>query len=185
MLVNTSGFGSQCSDPFLPTHLCFSVPEVTSRSAKRTGGDLRLREAKPGCRSKIMTLMIGGGGLSGCLRSLFPVVHFHLEPDIAHCSYPLVFATITLPLSVVRWRSGFGSTLHLATATFVVEFLYSLSGALNVLLLVFTRSKLLKSQGGRSGLTPDITGIPAENSRGQRMSLRLLPRTTDLPPSVA
>ncbi|KIM88402.1 hypothetical protein PILCRDRAFT_256026 [Piloderma croceum F 1598] len=104
--------------------------------------------------------------------------------SIEMLAYPLVFAAITLPVSVVRWRSGFGNTLpHLATATFVTEFIYSLSGTLNVLLLVFTHSKLLRSQGGRSGLTPDITGILAENSQGQRMSLRLLPRTTDLLPS--
>jgi hypothetical protein len=51
MLVNTSGFGSRRSDPFSLIHLYFSLPEATSRSAKRTGGDLRLREAKIGYRS--------------------------------------------------------------------------------------------------------------------------------------
>jgi len=58
--------------------------------------------------------------------------------------YPIVFAVTTLPLSVVRWKSGFGSSRHpFPTATFVVEFIYGLSGAFNVLLFLFTRSNLL------------------------------------------
>lgn len=80
---------------------------------------------------------------------------------VAH-SYPLVFAMITLPLSAVRVRSGFGSTTrHLPTATFIVEFIYSLSGALNVILFLSTRSELLlprnvSSKMNRSGVAPDI-----------------------------
>jgi hypothetical protein len=92
-------------------------------------------------------------------------------PNIAYSSYPLVFAVITLPLSVVRFRSGFGSKRrHLATETFAVEFLYSLSGALNVLLVVFTRSDILRSQGKRQGVPPGAPPSeidPTESSEGQ------------------
>ncbi|KIM87344.1 hypothetical protein PILCRDRAFT_85839 [Piloderma croceum F 1598] len=92
------------------------------------------------------------------------------DPDDWRRSYPLVFAVIALPISVVHWSSGFGSTLpHLATATFIFEFLYSLSGTLNVLLLVFAHSKLLRSQGGRdssgkSTRAMDVTEAVAQDS---------------------
>ena len=55
-----------------------------------------------------------------------------------------MFAGITLPLTGVRLKTGFGRfQRHLTAATFAVEFIYSLSGALNVLLFLFTRSDLL------------------------------------------
>lgn len=82
--------------------------------------------------------------------------------NIAH-SYPIVFAIVTLPLSVVRWRTGFGSTQRsLPTATFAVEIIYSLSGALNVLLFLITRSQLLlprnlSAKRNRTGVAPSIT----------------------------
>jgi hypothetical protein len=65
--------------------------------------------------------------------------------DIIVFSYPVVFAVTSLPLSVVRWSTAFGSsTKHrLAAATFAVEIIYSLSGAFNVLLFLLTRSGLL------------------------------------------
>jgi len=83
--------------------------------------------------------------------------------------YPIVFAVIALPLSVVRWRSGFGgSKHHLPTATFAVEFLYSLSGVLNVLLFLFTRSDLLLPRN-RLGVAPrlqmDLVGFPTVEGR--------------------
>ena len=48
---------------------------------------------------------------------------------------------VTLPLSVVRLKSGFST--HLSSATFTVESIYSLSGVLNVTLILLTRSPLL------------------------------------------
>lgn len=50
-----------------------------------------------------------------------------------------------LPLSIVRFRSGFGKGTHKIpnALTFVVQFLYSLSGAVNVMLFLTTRSGLL------------------------------------------
>jgi hypothetical protein len=100
-----------------------------------------------------------------------PSCAFSSGSNIAYYSYPLVFAVITLPLSVVRFKSGFGSkTRHLATETFAVEFLYSLSGALNVLLIIFTRSDILRSQGRRQGVAPKAPSAetePAERSQGQ------------------
>lgn len=74
--------------------------------------------------------------------------------DITIHRYPIVFAVTTLPLSVVRWKSGFGNNGHnFATATFTVESIYSLSGALNVLLFLSTRRDLLLP-GNKLGLAP-------------------------------
>ena len=57
-------------------------------------------------------------------------------------SYPLVYSVLILPLSIVRW-SFFGGQAVPSAATFIVFFLYCLSGAMNVTLLLFTRPKLL------------------------------------------
>jgi len=90
----------------------------------------------------------------------------YIDPDgrkrrsIEMIVYPLVFATLALPLSVVRWSTGFGSTGHqMPTATFAVEFVYSLSGALNVLLFLFTRQSLLlpRNRSNKSGLALGVT----------------------------
>lgn len=90
-------------------------------------------------------------------------VHFnllkfhHRGSDVAFCRYPIVFAVTTLPLSVVRWTSGFGSIRHkFSTATFVVESIYSLSGAVNVLLFLSTRPDILLP-GPRLGRAPGAT----------------------------
>jgi hypothetical protein len=82
-------------------------------------------------------------------------------------AYPVVFAVVALPLSVVRWTTAFGSGQHhLPAATFAVEIIYSLSGALNVLLFLFTRSELLlprnlsnkrQELGMASGVTVSVT----------------------------
>jgi hypothetical protein len=78
-------------------------------------------------------------------------------------SYPIVFAVVALPLSVVRWTTGFGSTTrHMPAATFAVEFIYSLSGALNVGLILLTRSPLLLPRGAsrdrhRLGVAPSVS----------------------------
>jgi hypothetical protein len=61
----------------------------------------------------------------------------------------------TLPLSVVRWSSGFGSNRRrFAAATFVVSSIYGLSGALNVLLFLFTRADLLLPRTRWLGVAP-------------------------------
>jgi hypothetical protein len=79
-----------------------------------------------------------------CVCTSICLVDIPVNSDVAVYSYPIVFAVTTLPLSVVRWKSGFGSIRRrYPTATFVVEFFYSLSGAFNVLLFLFTRSNLL------------------------------------------
>ena len=64
---------------------------------------------------------------------------------------------VTLPLSVVRLKSGFST--HLPSATFAVESIYSLSGVLNVTLILLTRSPLLLPRGASkdrrgSGVAP-------------------------------
>jgi hypothetical protein len=87
---------------------------------------------------------------------------------ISVLSYPIVFAVVALPLSVVRWTTGFGSTpRHMPAATFTVEFIYSLSGALNVVLILLTRSPLLLPRGtsrdrNRLGVAPSVS-LPKMN----------------------
>ncbi|KZP09500.1 hypothetical protein FIBSPDRAFT_963895 [Athelia psychrophila] len=66
-------------------------------------------------------------------------------------AYPLVFALIILPFSVVRWTSNFGTGKNkLTVLTFATQFLYSLSGTFNVLLFIFTRTGLLIPHGTRA-----------------------------------
>jgi hypothetical protein len=78
-------------------------------------------------------------------------------------SYPIVFAVAALPLTVVRLITGFGSaTHHLPAATFAVECIYSLSGALNVILILLTRSPLLLPRGAsrdrnKLGVAPSVS----------------------------
>ncbi|KIM80581.1 hypothetical protein PILCRDRAFT_526797 [Piloderma croceum F 1598] len=98
-----------------------------------------------------------------------------LDPDgrkrraIGMIAYPLVFAIITLPTSVVRWVSDFGKkTSHnLTSATFAVEFLFSLSGAFNVALFLATRSDLLlprnmSSKRNKTGMAPAIASSESD-----------------------
>ena len=94
--------------------------------------------------------------------------------DVAVYSYPIVFAVTTLPLSVVRWKSGFGSSRRsYPTATFVVEFIYSLSGAFNVLLFLFTRADLLLPHN-RLGVAPGFIP-PAVETRLELTPVGRLP----------
>jgi len=105
--------------------------------------------------------------------------------------YPLVFGGLALPLSIVRWGSDFGRH-PMPTATFAAEFIYSLSGALNVLLFLFTRSALLLPRN-RSGITlgaqltesntevMDFTTNSRQRSRGHApVPLGPLPGTDDV-----
>ncbi|KAI0058572.1 hypothetical protein BV25DRAFT_1786561, partial [Artomyces pyxidatus] len=62
---------------------------------------------------------------------------------IGMLAYPAVYSLLVLPLSVVRWIT-FRTQLSVpSAATFCVVFLFSLSGACNVLLLLLTRPQLL------------------------------------------
>jgi len=92
-----------------------------------------------------------------------------IDPDgrkrrsIGMIAYPLLYCFLVIPISCIRWISGFGfqDRHHIpSAATFAFEFLYSLSGALNVLLFLFTRSELLsigKTSGKhRLGIAPGI-----------------------------
>jgi len=59
-------------------------------------------------------------------------------------AYPLVYSTLILPLSVVRWiafvqERGGGENRIPSSATFTVISIYGLSGAFNVILFVVTR----------------------------------------------
>lgn len=63
-------------------------------------------------------------------------------------SYPIVFTVLVLPLSIVRFKTSFSAGAadkHNIpdAATFAVQFIYSLSGAVNVALFLTTRSGLL------------------------------------------
>jgi len=86
-------------------------------------------------------------------------------------AYPLVYSVIVLPLSVVRWVTGFGSNIyHLPSeATFIVIFIYNLSGLLNALLFLLTRSELLllgntsSTKRKRLGQAPGIVFIESKS----------------------
>jgi hypothetical protein len=99
-----------------------------------------------------------------CVRD-FPLILTHIPEgsDVAVHRYPLVFAMVALPLSVVRWSTGFGGAeWNVPAATFAVECIYSLSGALNVLLFLFARSPLLLPRNkakaaNRFGVAPTRT----------------------------
>ncbi|KZP15512.1 hypothetical protein FIBSPDRAFT_795315 [Athelia psychrophila] len=92
-------------------------------------------------------------------------------------AYPIVFTIVVLPLSIVRFKSGFGKGAGQGAhkvphaATFAVQFLYSLSGALNVMLFLTTRSGLLLPKS-----TPVIStallqpGVESDIEQGQRQS---------------
>jgi len=73
--------------------------------------------------------------------------------------YPIAFAVTTLPVSAVRWQSGFGNGGHnLSTWTFVTASIYNLTGAFNVFLFLYTRLNLLCHR--RSGIPPALSGVP-------------------------
>jgi len=89
---------------------------------------------------------------------------------------------VTLPLSVVRLRSGFGT--RLSSATFAVESIYSLSGLLNVALIPLTRSPLLLPRGTSrdrhgSGVAPSnsLLEVKREISRPDAVTLAIGRRT--------
>lgn len=84
---------------------------------------------------------------------------------------------IILPLSVVRWISGFGTKNHGVSpaATFAVFFIYNLSGAVNALLFLLTRADLLLLGAApkpkldfpiSSG--PTLSGTVSKQSMGER-----------------
>jgi hypothetical protein len=73
---------------------------------------------------------------------------YHHIPTIAH-SYPILYAFLILPQSVIRWL-GFiqeytGNHTHQIppAATFAGRFIYGLSGLCNVILFLKTRPELL------------------------------------------
>ena len=114
-----------------------------------------------------------------CVRTPCPT-GIPIGSDVAIYSYPVVFAVITLPLSAVRWSSGFGRKRHrLPTATFAVEFIYSLSGALNVLLFLFTRSNLLLPRN-RLGVAPG--DVEPDVQIGHELGPVLPPAAHDMDP---
>jgi hypothetical protein len=102
-------------------------------------------------------------------------MHTTILFDINVLSYPIVFAVVALPLSVVRWTTGFGGTpRHMPAATFVVEFIYGLSGTLNVVLILVTRSPLLLPRDtsrdrNRLGVAPSIS-LPKINRGSSEVS---------------
>ena len=95
--------------------------------------------------------------------SRFYLVDVPTSSDVVIFSFPFVFTVTTLPLSVVRWSSGFGSIGHnFPTATFVVSSVYNLSGALNVLLFLFIRADVLLPHNRWLGTAPGQI-VPLDN----------------------
>jgi len=94
----------------------------------------------------------------------------HIDPEgrrrrsIGMIVFPLSYCVTIIPFSCVRWRSGFGTNnshhLHDA-ATFATQFIFGLSGIVNVTLFYCTRSELLslRDAPGRSyrfGIAPAV-----------------------------
>jgi len=65
--------------------------------------------------------------------------------SISMIAYPVVYFIVVVPMSVVRWVSGFGIAQKSlpSAATLATECLFSLSGLANVLIFLFTRPDLL------------------------------------------
>jgi len=90
------------------------------------------------------------------------------KKSISMIVYPFVYFWLVIPLSVVRWVSGFGSgEKTLPTATIATECIYSLSGLANVLIFLFTRSNLFMEGGVESwGFRlnrPNAVALPPAN----------------------
>jgi len=81
---------------------------------------------------------------------------------ISMIAYPFVYFVLVIPISVVRWVSGFGSGERIlpSAATFVTECIYSLSGLANVFIFLFTRSDLFMEDGA------DIRGFRLNRANG-------------------
>ncbi|KAI5120663.1 hypothetical protein M0805_008000 [Coniferiporia weirii] len=63
--------------------------------------------------------------------------------SLAILGYPVLYSILILPLSVARWITFSGSSPEPSAATFAAVFIFGLSGAANVLLLLTTRPNLL------------------------------------------
>ena len=68
-----------------------------------------------------------------------------MEPNLKFLSrYPVIYSIVIIPLTAVRFKTNFGQKHNLhSVATFVVIFIYSLSGFFNALLFMLTRKDLL------------------------------------------
>jgi len=81
--------------------------------------------------------------------------------SISMIAYPVVYVILVIPISVVRWVSGFGSAEKMlpSAATLASECVFSLSGLANVFIFLFTRSDLfmvgnVETRGYRLALPP-------------------------------
>lgn len=119
-----------------------------------------------------------------------------IDPDgwrrrsLGMIAYPLVYIVVVLPLSIVRWASGFGSsTRHMSdVATFTTITIYSLSGIINVVLFLSTRSDLLTgNKRNGHGMAPGIALVvskskPLSTDDVECGSSRLEPYTSEPAP---
>ncbi|KIM72178.1 hypothetical protein PILCRDRAFT_93565 [Piloderma croceum F 1598] len=88
--------------------------------------------------------------------------------------YPFVLVVITLPLSVVRWLMGSGSVeRNMPAATFAVEYIYSLSRALNVLLFLMHPQRLSFCKTVTAGVSE--LWVPESHLRWSRTTFELMP----------
>ncbi|KIM75979.1 hypothetical protein PILCRDRAFT_826830 [Piloderma croceum F 1598] len=107
-----------------------------------------------------------------------------VDPDgcrrraIGMIAYPVVFIIVSLPLTIIRLKTHFGSVGNLSpNFTLAVESIYALAGAFNVLLFIFTRSDLLFSRNlsdRRVILGMGIPGISDTDVIGQDLSNSML-----------
>ena len=76
-----------------------------------------------------------------------------------YVSYPVVYFILVTPISIVRWVGGFGRSpkVHMpSAATLATEFLFSLSGLVNVFIFIFTRKGLFIAENKDGVLPPAV-----------------------------
>jgi hypothetical protein len=106
-------------------------------------------------------------------------------------SYPLAYTIIVLPATIVRWitfNDEGDSTVAVVTATFVAVFIFNLSGLVNVVLILFTRTNVLllgsHSTSDRGGANLSMHGRSANGVADTIDHERASQHVEDLPISA-
>ncbi|KAF5320691.1 hypothetical protein D9619_001330 [Psilocybe cf. subviscida] len=84
--------------------------------------------------------------------------------------YPLVYCVSILPLSIIRWITFVNKGSESGTATFIILFIYGLSGACNVVLFLTTRPNTalfgrVVAEGYAAGRAPSLLSEDRQSIR--------------------
>jgi hypothetical protein len=136
--VHTSLCGWRYLFRYLSTSLCTFGRRVACRSMKRSGTSSSSTGMGRTTSEKGLNTHRGvPRGECSCKP-----YSLSLRKLLSPSSYPLAYSVLLLPLSIVRW-SAFDHKHVSSTAMLSVMSIYSLSGAVNVFLLVIVRPYLL------------------------------------------